>query len=119
MRAFVTIAACPTDSLRMRGGSFLAVVLAPDPPVGNWLARLDAWVQRSPGYFVGRPVILDLAALDLSKMQLADLIADLHARDIRIMGVEGTDPSWLSLGMPPLLSNGRQSGIVEVLEFPS
>jgi septum site-determining protein MinC len=116
MRAPVKIAACPTHSLHIRGRNFLALVLAPDPPLTNWLANLDAWVQRSPGFFVGRPIILDVAALNLSKLELADLIADLHARDIRIMGVEGTDPSWLGLGMPPLVSNGRQAGIIEALE---
>src|ERR1700730_17905586 len=118
MRAPVNIAACPTHSLHIRGRNFLALVLAPDPPLTNWLANLDAWVQRSPGFFVGRPIILDVVALNLSKLELADLIADLHARDIRIMGVEGTDPSWLGLGMPPLVGNGRQAGIIEVLESP-
>src|SRR5947209_189618 len=103
----------------MRGRTFLALVLAPEPPVASWLADIDAWIERSPGFFLGRPTILDVAALDLSKLELADLIADLHARDIRIMGVEGTDPSWLGLGMPPLVSNGRQSGIIEVLELPA
>jgi septum site-determining protein MinC len=102
----------------MRGRTFLALVLAPDPPLAGWLVDIDAWIERSPGFFVGRPIILDVAALSLGKLELADLIADLHAREIRIMGVEGTDPSWLGLGMPPLVSNGRQAGLIEVLEAP-
>jgi septum site-determining protein MinC len=112
----VTVAARPRPSLRMRGRAFLALVLAPDPPVVEWLAQLDAWVQSSPGFFLGRPIILDLSALVMSKFELADLITDLNARDIRIMGVEGTDPSGLGLGMPPLVSNGWQAGMIEVLE---
>lgn len=88
----------------------MALVFAPEPPLEEWLAELDQWSERSPGYFVGRPIILDVSALPLDKEGLAKLIADLHARDIRIMGVEGTKASWLGLGMPPLVSSGRAAG---------
>ena len=80
---------------------------APEPPLEDWFRELDEWSKRSPGYFVGRPVMLDVAALPLDKDGLAALIADLSGRDIRIMGVEGTKASWLGLGMPPLVSGGR------------
>ncbi|MGH6922920.1 MAG: septum site-determining protein MinC [Propylenella sp.] len=85
----------------------MALVFAPEPPLDEWMAELDQWSKRSPGYFVGRPIILDVSALPLDKDGVASLIADLHARDIRIMGVEGTKASWLGLGMPPLVSSGR------------
>jgi len=100
----------------MRGRPFLAFVLAPEKPITDWLTELDRWLERSPGFFAGRPMILDLSGLSLSKVELVDLIADLYAREIRLMGIEGTDPSWLALGMPPLISNGRQAGIIEVLD---
>lgn len=103
----------------MRGCTFLALVLAPEAPVANWLSELDDWMQRSPTFFVGRPIILDLAALKPSKLELVELITELHTREIRIMGVEGTDPAWLGLGMPPLVSPGRQSGLMEVLGTPA
>ena len=112
----MTIAARPRHSIRFRGRSFLANVLAPEAPLAEWLGALDAWVERSPGFFVGRPVILDLSGLTVSKSDLAALITDLHARDIRIMAVEGVDPGLLGLGMPPVVSGGRHASAVEALE---
>jgi septum site-determining protein MinC len=95
----------------------MALVLAPEKPIGDWIVELDGWLQRSPGFFAGRPVILDISGISFGKPDLANLLADLHERGIRIMGIEGTDPAWLSLGMPPLVSNGRQAGVVEVLDL--
>ncbi len=85
----------------------MALVFAPEMPLEEWLAELDEWSTRSPGYFVGRPIILDVSGLPLDKEGLAKLIADLHEREVRIMGVEGTKASWLGLGMPPLVGSGR------------
>ena len=62
----------PTKTpLRFRGRSFLALVLAPEPPLAEWLESLDDWLRQSPGYFVGRPVVLDVAAMPLDKDGLA------------------------------------------------
>ncbi len=47
----------------MRGRSFIALVLAPEPPLAEWLDELDAQMQRSPAYFAGKPVVADLTAL--------------------------------------------------------
>jgi len=96
----------------------MALVFAPEPPLEEWLGELDEWSKKSPGYFVGRPIILDVSALPLDKDGLAALIANLHARDIRIMGVEGTKASWLGLGMPPLVSSGRAAGAGNVADIP-
>lgn len=85
----------------------MALVFAPEPPLDEWMKELDDWSERSPGYFVGRPIILDVSALPLDKEGLAALIRDLHDRNVRIMGVEGTKASWLGLGMPPLVSGSR------------
>jgi septum site-determining protein MinC len=85
----------------------MALVFAPELPLTDWFTELDEWCKRSPGYFVGRPIILDVSGLDLDKAGLAKLIADLAEREIRIMGVEGTKASWLGLGMPPLVSGSR------------
>jgi septum site-determining protein MinC len=85
----------------------MALVFAPEPPLDEWFSELDDWCKRSPGYFVGRPIILDVSALPLDKEGLSKLIADLSEREIRIMGVEGTKASWLGLGMPPLVSASR------------
>jgi septum site-determining protein MinC len=90
----------------------MALVFAPEAPLEEWLTELDEWSARSPGYFVGRPIILDVSALPLDKEGLATLISDLHERDVRIMGVEGTKASWLGLGMPPLVGSGRATSVV-------
>ena len=68
----------------------MALVFAPEAPLEEWFRELDEWSKKSPGYFVGRPIILDVTALPLDKEELAKLLADLNERDIRIMGVEGT-----------------------------
>ena len=87
----------------------MALVFAPEAPLDEWFCELDEWSKKSPGYFVGRPIILDVSALPLEKEGLAKLIADLSERDIRIMGVEGTKASFLSLGMPPLVSGSSRT----------
>ena len=107
----------PRKSLRFRGRSFMALVFAPEPPLEGWFHEFDEWSKKSPGYFVGRPIILDVAALPLDKDDLAKLIADLNERDIRIMGVEGTKASFLGLGMPPLVSAGSRTTSTELPEI--
>ena len=115
----VNVAIQPRKSLRFRGRSFMALVFAPEPPLEEWFRELDEWCKKSPGYFTGRPIILDVAALPLDKEGLAKLIADLNGRDIRIMGVEGTKASWLGLGMPPLVSGSRAATTNELPEIPA
>ena len=53
--------------VRMRGRSYVAFVFTPEIPIVGWLAEIDATLARSPGFFVGKPVVLDLSALDLSR----------------------------------------------------
>jgi septum site-determining protein MinC len=85
----------------------MATVLAPEPPVELWLSELDQWLSRSPGFFAGRPVILNLAALNIDTDSLKSLIGELSARGIRIVAVEGADETGLGLGLPPALTSGR------------
>lgn len=109
--ASATSAARSPQPIRFRGRSFLAHVLAPEAPLNVWFAALDAWARRSPQFFVGRPVMLDLTGLTLTKPELMTLLVDLQQRHIRVMGIEGTDPALLDLGMPPLVSGGREAGV--------
>jgi septum site-determining protein MinC len=113
----VNVAVQPRKSLRFRGRSFMALLFAPGPPLEDWFAELDAWSKKSPGYFVGRPIILDVAALPLDKEGLTKLVADLAERDVRVMGIEGTKASWLGLGMPPLVSGSRAAGISDLADL--
>jgi septum site-determining protein MinC len=109
----VTVTARPRSSLRLRGRSFLALVLAPQAPLSAWLAELDALVRGSPGFFTGRPVLLDVSSLGLDESGLAALVADLSERNVRIMGIEGAGSLNPGLGMPPLVSSGRHHDLAE------
>jgi septum site-determining protein MinC len=40
----------------------------------------------------------------------------LQARDIRVMGIEGADPSILGPGLPPLIKGGSPTSIIEFSE---
>jgi len=102
----------PTRQLvRLRGRSYVAFVFSPVVPVIEWLSDIDATLARSPGFFVGKPVVLDLSAVDLSSMAIAQLVASLEQRNIRILGIEGVDPARLGADLPPLLTGGRHCAI--------
>ena len=103
----------PRPPIRLRGRSFMATVLAPVPPVADWLGDLDALCRRAPAFFAGRPVILDLAGLRLARGDLDGLLAELSARRIAILGIEGAPAALLAPGLPPALSGGRPAGEVE------
>jgi septum site-determining protein MinC len=105
--------------MRFRGRSYMAFALTPEPPVADWLAEIDAWMRSSAGFFVGRPAVLDLAAVSLSSAGIAHLISELEARDIRIMGIEGTDPAALGPGLPPVLKGRRAASASEPAAGPS
>ncbi len=101
-------------SIRIKGRSFLAVVLSPDLPLDQWLERLDDLAARSAGFFLDRPVVLDVSELPIKKPELKQLIDDLAERNVRVMGVEGARPSMLGPGMPPAMKGGKPASDVEV-----
>ena len=101
------------QSIRFRARSFIAFALAPELPIVEWLVDLDAWTRSSPGFFAGRPVILDLAATSLSAAGIAHLISELGDRGIRILGLEGADPEQVGPSLPPLLKGGRPAPAAE------
>jgi septum site-determining protein MinC len=98
----------PTRQLvRMRGRSYVAFVFSPVVPIAGWLEEIDATLARSPGFFAGKPVVLDLSAVDLSQTAIAHLVTSLEQRNVRILGIEGVDEAHLTSSMPPLLTGGR------------
>lgn len=101
-------------SIRIKGRSFMAVVLSPDLPLDEWLARLDDLAARSAGFFLGRPVVLDVTDLAIDRPQLKDLLAELRTRNVSVMGIEGGRPSLIEPGMPPALKGGRPAADFEV-----
>jgi septum site-determining protein MinC len=100
--------------MRFRGRSYMAFALTPEPPIVDWLAELDDWIRSSAGFFVGRPVVLDLAGVTLTSSAIAHLIAELGTRNIRIMGIEGIEADKLGPGLPPLLKGGRSASVEAV-----
>ena len=58
----------------------MALVLAPEPPVEDWLDALDVQIKRSPSFFDGRPVVLDLGALPVEQPNVAGLLLTRAAR---------------------------------------
>ena len=100
--------------MRFRGRSYMAFALTPEPPIVDWLAELDNWIRSSAGFFVGRPVVLDLTAVTLTSPAIAHLIGELGTRSIRIMGIEGVEADKLGPGLPPLLKGGRSATVEAV-----
>jgi septum site-determining protein MinC len=72
----------------------MALVLAPEIPLGDWLAALDAQMERSPNFFDSRPVIVDLGTVPAAQQGVADFLHLLEQRGIRIIGTEGAHASW-------------------------
>lgn len=106
----------PRHSFRFRGRNFLALVLRPEKPLADWLGELDKWLERSPGFFTGKPLILDVSGLGFAKSDIAEVIAELGKRAIRILGMEGADADAVDESLPPLLTGGRTSGSVEAVD---
>jgi septum site-determining protein MinC len=105
----------PTRQLvRFRGRSYVAFVFCPVVPIVGWLEEVDATLARSPGFFVGRPVVLDLSGLDLSASAIAHLVSSIEQRSIRVLGIEGVDAERLSANLPPLLTGGRNSAVPQI-----
>ena len=99
-----------TPSVRFRGRSLMALVLRPEPPIDDWLSGLDDLLGRSPGYFTSRPVVADVSAFRDGGDQIVGLMDKLQGRNIRVMAIEGADPSALGADvarLPPVVTDGR------------
>lgn len=86
----------------------------PDLPLADWMTQLDAQIGRSPRFFDGRPVVLDLEGLAGGEAGFISLVEDLAARAIRIIGIENADEAALGAllpRLPPVLTGGRTVGL--------
>lgn len=99
--------------IRLKGRSFLALALTPELPVQDWLVRLDDLAARSAGFFLRRPVVLDVDGLDIDRQELRDLVSELSTRNVRVMGIEGARTSQLGPDMPPAMTDGRPAADFE------
>ena len=86
-------------------------------PVDDWLAQLDNLAARSAGFFLRKPIVLDLTHLDIQQDELRDLVGKLATRKVRVMGIEGAKASLLAPDLPPGLNDGKSTSDVEIPEF--
>jgi len=85
----------------------MVFVLTPTAPITDWLRQLDNRSGTSPAFFVGRPIILDLAAVSLNESQIGELTKELTERGIRVMALEGIEADGIGVSLPPVLKKGR------------
>ena len=107
----------PPRSIRFSGRSFMAFVLTPEPPIDEWLAEFDTFARRSPGFFAGRPVVVDISKMPPTRPDLVSMCTELRRRHITIMGLDGRSPGELGAdarGMPPILSGGKDIGELRI-----
>jgi septum site-determining protein MinC len=83
------VARAKPKSIRVKGRSYVAFVFCPVVPIIDWLDEIDATLGQSPGFFSGKPVVLDLSAVDLSQNAIVQLIASLEQRGRRRIAAGG------------------------------
>lgn len=94
-------------SIRFRARSFVAFALTPEAPLGEWLRGLDRWTENSPGFFTGRPVVLDLNALKPNPREIGTLVSLFADRGIRVYAIESDAIEDLGAELPPLLIGAK------------
>jgi septum site-determining protein MinC len=99
--------------IRFNARSFVAFALAPEAPLSEWFDCLDQWTENSPGFFAGRPVVLNLNHFTLDAEEIADLVDGLADRGIRVFAIEAKDADDLGPDLPPLLTGARTIAVEE------
>lgn len=84
--------------IRVRGRSFMAMVITPEIPVAGWFAAFDQQMGRAANFFADRPVVANLAAtLEEGGPDAVLIVLDgLDARGLRLVGIEGVDARLLA-----------------------
>ncbi|MER8829902.1 septum site-determining protein MinC [Mesorhizobium sp. M0938] len=108
-----------TKSIRFRARSFVAFTLTPEAPLSEWLESLDRWIGNSPGYFAGRPVVLNLNTLKPEVGQIETLVAELGLRGIRIYAIELDGSTALESNLPPVLIGAKEATAALLMQADS
>jgi septum site-determining protein MinC len=117
----MTVQAISAPQIALRGRSFRALVIAPEPPLADWFAALDRQIRAAPELFEGRPVVVDLGGVAGEPRESLLIILDgLEARELHVASIEGVPKSALAgagwaLAVRPL--PGRDVGL-DVSEPP-
>jgi septum site-determining protein MinC len=96
-----------TSAIPFGARSLLAFVLEPKTPLSEWLAGLDEWLERSPNFFSTKPIILQMAGVEIGLKEYRDLLGQLARRHIRVMAVENTSRTLVGPHLPPVVAGGR------------
>lgn len=85
-------------TIRIRGRSFMAMVVTPEPPFGAWFAAFDRQLSAVPGFFHERPVVVDLGLVleAIGPDAVAVALDGLAERSLRLVGLEGAPPALLA-----------------------
>jgi septum site-determining protein MinC len=103
-------------TILIRGRSVMALVVAPEWPLEDWLEALDEQMGRTAGLFGHRPVVAHLGAAPEGGRGPEYALDALAARDLRVIGVDGLDPArlagtrWARL---PIMPHGRETVLQE------
>jgi septum site-determining protein MinC len=99
--------------------SLLAFVLEPQLPLAEWLTNLDGWLERSPNFFSTKPILLQMAGLEISLKEYRDLLSQLARRHIRVMAVENSHRALVGPHLPPVVAGGRVIDLDKLQEPPA
>ena len=89
-------ATTPPPVVHVRGRSFMALALAPEPPLAAWFVELDEHLAGTAGLFANRPMVVDLSlAAEEGRDAVLILLDGLESRGFRIIGLEGAPPELL------------------------
>ena len=108
-----------TTAIPFGARSLLAFVLEPKTPLGPWLEGLDAWLERTPNFFSTKPVILQMAGVEISLKEYRDLLGQLARRHIRVMAVENTSRTLVGPHLPPVVAGGRVVDPTKLQDAPA
>ncbi len=108
-----------STAVQIGARSLLAFALEPKAPLRDWLATLDEWLERSPNFFAGKPIVLQLAGLDITLKEYRDLLSQLARRHIRVMAVENSAKLLVGPHLPPVISGGRAISADKLFDEPA
>lgn len=85
-------------TIRIRGRSFMAMVVAPEAPFGAWFTAFDRQLAGLPGFFADRPVVVDLAPLleAVGPEAIPVALDGLAERGLRVVGLDGVRSALLA-----------------------
>lgn len=102
--------------MKFKGKSFIAIVLSPEPPYEDWFQEIDRIIARTPGFFIDRPIVLDVRGSKIPINDLEMVLDGLNKRSVRVFGIDGVSGTRLKPGMPPSFGGGRLTAEVDIPE---